>query len=182
MKPNVPLKPLLVLLVVATLSSCFKGLDLRGTVRKYDKGLVQTIGGSFSVGRLPDIWKSRKIDENAALLQNQQDNATITLSSWCKGAFNDGTLAELSQQLYGSLVDYKILEQRTLPIDDREGLITAVTGTLDGKPMYLKTFVLKMNQCVFDFVYVTVPEARIGETDFDAMVSGFHFISGPDIL
>lgn len=172
----------LLLLAFPFFIHCFGGIDARGSVRSYEQGLVTTEGGSFRVGTLPEYWQRQKIDYRAALLKNSRDGSTITISSWCKGAFDDGSLKELSEQLYSALANYRIIEERMIPLADRDARLTTARGFIDGKEVFLKTYVLKMNVCVFDFAYVSTPDGLGDIGDFDAMVAGFQYVKGPPIL
>jgi len=164
-------------------SSCFGNpIERRGTVYGYEKGIIKTMGGRFAIGILPSPWKEQRIRERAVLFENLNDHSTITISSWCKGAIDDVSQEILSQNLVRALTDTNILEKKEVPLGGRKAVMTRFTGELDHALVYLKTYVLKMNQCVFDFYYVGFPHHHDSEKDFDQMVQGFVYLKGPEVL
>lgn len=163
-------------------TSCLGGIDKAGSVLSYRKGLVTTEGGAFRLGVLGSVWKQKKIDVRALVFVNSQDGATITVDSWCKGAFDDAALATLADQVFLGYLGVKPLSQKNFRLDGREALQKAVAASLDGVPVYLNVVVLKMNGCVFDFVYVSTPQSLPSQKDFQQMVDGFHYLRGPNVL
>lgn len=162
--------------------SCFGGIDKRGSVTGYYNGIVRTRGGSFKIGSLPPYWKRHRIRYRALLFQNRFDRSTVTIDAWCQSAFDDGPLAELSRELYRGIADYRVTSTESGMLAGRAVLRTDGTGTLDGRRIYMTTYVLKMNECVFDFIYVSESGQRPYLRDFENMVKGFEYIQGPDIL
>lgn len=166
--------------------SCFGGnVYRRGSVVGYDKGLVKTHGGSFRIGILPSDWRLEKIRHRAVLFVHRDTHESITIDSWCHGAADDGSLESLTDQLYLAMNQSKITNKDFVSLDDRSALHASGFGNVDGKNIYMATYVLKMNACVFDFVYVTEsadqgPGAHLD--DFDTAVREFHYIRGPRIL
>lgn len=165
--------------------SCFGNpIDTRGTVYGHENGIIKTVGGRFAIGPLPSSWKERRLRERAVLFENLNDQATITVSSWCKGSIDDVSQEVLSQNLISTLADAKTLEKKEVPLGGRRAVMTRATGELDHAPVYLKTYVIKMNQCVFDFYYVGFSHTALqgSEQDFDEMVRGFVYLKGPEVL
>lgn len=168
-------------------ASCFGGnVYRRGSVIGYNnKGLVKTHGGSFRIGILPSDWRLEKIRYRAVLFVHRDTHESIMIDSWCQGAADDGSLESLTEQLYLAMNQSQITHQEVVQLDGRKALHASGLGTVDGKNIYMATYVLKMNACVFDFVYVTEsadqgPGAHLD--DFEAAVRGFHYIKGPRIL
>lgn len=183
--------------LLLSLTSCFGNpVEIRGTVYGHEKGIVKTVGGRFAIGKLPSPWKERRIRERAVLFENPNDHSTITVSAWCKGAVDDVSQDVLSHSLIRALKAAKILEKKEIPLGGRQAIMARFTGELDHAPVYLKTYVLKMNQCVFDFYYVATGSASVAEAtstkgarspllsekDFDQMVQGFVYLKGPEVL
>lgn len=166
------------------LTSCFGSIDKRGTISGFypEKNLVKTIGGKFKIGPLPSPWKKEKIEFRALYFINEIDSSSITVSSWCKGAFDDGRLKDLSRRMTRGITEIEIIEHKTTQIDLRDAMQQSLFGKMDGVPIYMKTYVMKKNECVFDFIYVTIPNKREYEKDFDNMVHGFEYIKGPKIM
>lgn len=172
-------------LLLCFFTSCFgSGIDKRGTVYGYNKGVIKTNGGGkFLIGSLPSYWQEQRTRVRAILFKNTLDASTISVSSWCKGAIDDAPQKELSQKLLRSLSQVTILDfQEEVPVGTRVATVTTADGELDNLPVYLKSAVIKMNDCVFDFYYVSTPGATTYESDFDLMLQGFRYIRGPDLL
>lgn len=167
-------------------ASCLGGnVYRRGSVVGYDKGLVKTHGGSFRIGILPSSWRHQKIRYRAALFVHQDTKESITIDSWCQGSADDGSLESLTDQLYLAMNQSQITRKDFISLDDRRALHSSGFGNVDGKDVYMATYVLKMNFCVFDFVYVSESDDKkpgLHQDDFDAAVREFHYIKGPRIL
>ncbi len=169
--------------LILFLSSCFGGgVDKRGSVTGYRNGVVQTEGGSFRIGLLPAGWIKKSFSYRAVLFVHQSLNASISVNSFCKGSFDDGPLEALSRQVFYGVAEQKIRRKQKLHLDGRDALRTILSGKVDGASVMLDGVVLKMNECVFDFVYSSVPDDySAGAGDFENLVHGFHYISGPRI-
>ena len=163
-----------------TVSCLGGGIDKTGTVSHYHEGKVKTHGGGlFAIGVLPKNWQQKKIKERAILFLNKDDGASITVSSWCKSAFDDSPLLTLSDQLLLGITDIKRLETVQQSIAGRDALQTSVTGLAEGAPVYLRSYVMKSNGCVFDFLYVATPHVFDSVVDFDQMVQNFDYLQDP---
>jgi len=176
------MKKILLSILVVFIAGCFGSIDKRGSVKSYINGVVKTEGGSFRVSTLPSPWVKQKTRYSAVLFLNTADQSTITIDSWCKGSFDDSNHEALTRDLYRGIRDFKISEQKMVPLSVRKALYTAGAGSLDGSDIYFSSYVLTMNACVFDFVYISVPDEASSINDFKAMVSGFEYISGPKVL
>lgn len=176
-------KKFLLILLVGLLSHCFGGgIDKRGTVKGYRYGIVTTLGGSFRVGTLPSHWKRKSFRYRALLFAHNNLDASIEVQAFCKRAFDDGPLHLLTNQLHYGLTQERRIFQKKIRLDDREALRTVQRGQVDGSSIVLDSVVLKMNECVFDFVAVSVPEhySRI-KSDFEHFFNGFEYVSGPPV-
>lgn len=172
---------LTLLIIFSVLSSCFGGgVDKRGSVKSYKDGLVTTRGGLFKVGQLSNQWFEKPIGYKAILFKHRQHEASITVDAFCKGSFDDSPLHLLAQQLFYNLERFQIKSQKKFTLDDRQALRTIVDGKLDGAPVTIDSVVLKKNECVFDFVLTTTPEAhQKTNNDFENFFGQFQYVSGP---
>ncbi|MCP5464897.1 MAG: hypothetical protein H7A33_07730 [Deltaproteobacteria bacterium] len=169
--------------ILSLLVSCFGGsIEKRGSVKSYQNGVVQTIGGAFRVGKLSKAWVQKSIDYRAVLFEHQGDHSTIMVDSWCKGAFDDGALSDLARHLYRGIEGFKITSEEDFTLDNRAALHTQGQGRLDGVGVYFSSAVVKINGCVVDFVYLSVPERMPSHSDFMPFVQGFEFLKGPKVL
>lgn len=170
-------------LIIAALllSSCFgKGIDTRGSVIAYRKGVIETEGGRFRVGNLPAPWKPKKFGMRAIVFENPSTGETISVDAFCKRSADDAALAILSDQLFYGFTNQKILSRRLITLDGREALHSVLEGTLDGSRSLFETVVLKKDQCVFDFLRVARPGMGLS-ADFKMFYGDFHLVAGPPI-
>ncbi len=175
-------KILIIIFLSITITSCFGGIEKQGSVLGYSRGVVKTEGGSFRIGNLPSYWKKKGIDYRAILFVNQKDQSTITVDSWCKRAAGDASLKTLTDDLLRGITDLETGDSYEFSPSNRAALLTEGTGKVDGRDIYISTYVFKMNACVFDFVYVTFPDELEYLPDFKKMIEGFEFIKGPKLL
>ncbi|MBF0104906.1 MAG: hypothetical protein HQM16_06220 [Deltaproteobacteria bacterium] len=164
------------------LTGCFAGIYKQGSVVGYHNHTVQTRGGAFKIGPLPSYWRNKKIKYRAVFFVNARDHSSITIDSWCQGACDDASLSVLTDQLTRGIADYKITQRTVSQLAGRDVLQTEALGTVDGRRVFLSFYVLKMNHCVFDFVYVSEPGRLEYYGEFKHMVQGFKFVKGPDVL
>ncbi len=168
-------------LIALSLTACFGGTDKRGSVKHMSRdGIVTTESGRFRVGRLSEDWQRASFDYRAIYRQHRALNASVSISAFCKGAFDDGPLPILAKQLFYGLTEQQILAQNKLKLDGRDALRTVLRGKMDGAAAQIDSVVLKMNECVFDFTLVSQPQdyAKV-LGDFEGFYRGFHYISGP---
>ena len=171
------------LTIFVLMSSCFGvGLDKKGSVLKYRAGVVFTEGGSFKVGTPSADWVQTPFRYKAILFKNRVYPASMSVSSFCRGSFDDAPLASLSHQAFYDLSHQQLLLQTPITVGGREALRVAKKGRLDGAKVILDVVTLKMNACVFDFV-LSADEVSYGrvKSDFEKMVDGFDYLKGPSI-
>lgn len=176
--------PILILVFsLMIFSSCFGGsIYKKGSVLGYKNGVVNTHGGKFRVGKLSDEWQQKNLRYRAVFFQHKREKSSITIDSWCQSAADDASLETLSRQLYLAVDGFKLSEQEKMRLADRDALRTGGFGKMDGQDVFFSTTVLKMNSCIFDFIYVGFPPNLASYEDFKNMILGFEFVSGPRIL
>lgn len=176
--------PILILFFsLVVFSSCFGGsIYKKGSVLSYKNGVVNTHGGKFRVGKLSEDWIQKNVRYRAVFFQHKKDLSSITIDSWCQSSADDASLETLSRQLYLAVDGFKLSEQQKIRLAQRDALRTSGFGKMDGQDVYFSTAVLKMNACVFDFIYVGFPPNLASHEDFKTMILSFEFISGPQIL
>lgn len=164
--------------------ACLGGsIDKRGAVSGYKDGKVDTVGGGYyRIGEPSSHWRLKETKHRAVLFENKNDSSTMMVSSWCKGAFDDAPLSILADQQLMGLENLKKLRSQKTTLNEREALKTEAKGKADGAWVYVRSYVLKMNNCVFDFVYVSSPEVMPSVDDFETLVNGFVFGKGPRVL
>ena len=160
--------------------ACFGAVDSRGSVKGFAHGLVQTEGGAFRVGKLSDSWKRESFGYKAIMFKHKERDASVSVSSFCKGSFDDAALSLLSDQALYGVTNQKNIRRTSIRLADREALRSVTNGRLDGVDLTIDTVTLKMNECVFDFVYVSKPdEYGLDKADFEKFYGGFQYVKGP---
>lgn len=170
---------------VAGLLVACGGIYKPGSVSGYDAAKSQIItnsGGAFRIGRLSADWQQQKTDWRAVLFRSHRTQATISISSWCKSAFSDSELKFLDRELYHGLKDAHVVDSQIVRLDGFNAKRTSARGNFDGHLVYLRTYVLKLNECVFDFAYVAEPGQIESASDFDHLVQGFEYLKGPNLM
>src|SRR5262249_26237917 len=105
--------------------------------------------------------------------------ATILVNARCRKPDDDTPLVALTNHLLMGSTEREFVSQATEPFDGREALHTHVKSKWDGVPMELDLFVMKKDGCIYDFVYLAAPTGfGEGSTSFEAVVKGFHTLSG----
>lgn len=173
---------ILFFILFLSLTSCFGKVDKAGSVYDYNEGRVMTKGGEFQIGKLGKEWERQKFSYRAILFQHKKTLSTISINSFCGNAFDDGPLELLSRQLFYGVTDQKVKLKKKINIDGREALRQSIKGEMDGAAVVLDTVVLKMNECVFDFVSVSHPKSyKKIVSDFESLFEGFRYIRGPKL-
>jgi len=172
----------LILFCFLIFSHCFGGVDNRGSVLKYNQGFVYTEGGKFRIGVPSGEWEKKSLRFRAIVFAHQARSATLSVDSFCKGSFDDAPLTSLADQLFYGMAKTQTIKHQDLKLEGRAAVKAQATGTVDGAPIRMEVVVLKMNACVFDFVYMATPEDFERDLDdFKRMYEGFHYLAGPPI-
>jgi hypothetical protein len=89
--------------------------------------------------------------------------------------FQDVPLSALTNHLLIGFTDREFRSSETVPLDGREALRSRVVARLDGVPRELLLYVMKKDQCTYDFALVAPPgeSYRAAEPEFERMVAGF---------
>lgn len=168
--------------ILGLFSSCFGGIDTSGSVLGYKKGVIRTEGGSFRVGALGNDWQRVSLKIRALVFKNSVTGDTITVDSWCKGAYDDGPLESLADQLVQGYQNVRVISSHIFKMQERDALRRRVQASLDGMPVFMDFAVLKMNACLFDFIHISNSGKNIPDADFENLIKGFVYLRGPSVL
>lgn len=86
------------------------------------------------------------------------EGSSILIDSQCTQRNQDVPLIGLTGQLLIGMTHQRLIEQKTIPFQDREALISTYSLKVDGAMQKMHILVLKKNGCVFDVV-LTTPES-----------------------
>jgi hypothetical protein len=140
-----------------------------------DGGTWKVGDASFVVGPVPKDW--RRIDSPGSSIAFRDDKraGTVIVNARCNNPSDDAPLVALTNHLLMGSTERDVKSQEIVPFDSREAMHTIVYAKLDGVLMAYDIYVLKKNNCVYDFVYVASPaHFDAGTAAFEGFVSGFH--------
>lgn len=128
----------------------------------------------FRVGRLSSAWRRVEVPGNDLSFHHDAISGVIAVNAECDHE-KDPPLRQLLMQLVIGFTEREILLEELLPLDGREAMHALVEARLDGVPMMLDLFVLKKDECLYDFSYVA-PPARFDSArqEYEAFVMAFR--------
>lgn len=121
----------------------------------------------------PAQWQVVKFADNDLAWLNRKSAHVLSVNATCDNHGDPG-LDVLTTHLLFGFTDRTLKSRETKMIDGREALVSKYAAKLDGVPVEIDLAVLKKNDCVHDFIYVS-PEGRAQEhrAQFDRLLSDF---------
>ncbi len=165
---SVPLRGLEWSLALAVLASgCGGGGALRGQVYEDSEA-------TYRVGPLGPSWERIELAHNDLAWRDPATNAIVQVNATCD-PFRDVPLTSLTNHLLIGFTDRERVSRRLVPLDGREALRSRYLASLDGVPRALLLYVLKKDECTYDFALVSPPGApyREAEPIFERFVEAF---------
>jgi hypothetical protein len=160
------------LVAVVLLGCACSGPTLRGGVYRGD-------GLTFRVGEIPPSWTKLSVAHTRLAFRDEAAEASILVNAGCGKDGEDVPLLALTQQLFMSFTERKLLEQKVMAMDGREAMHSVLSAKLDGVPKTFDAYVLKKDGCVYDFVCISGPSTfEQNRAKFEQFVAGFHTLSG----
>ncbi|MHA1567996.1 MAG: hypothetical protein ACTSXZ_00880 [Alphaproteobacteria bacterium] len=131
-------------------------------------------GARFEVGPLPAGWKRMQTGGAKAAFRHLVSDQVIMVNVVYAPNRQAG-LTALRNHLLFDITSRKILEQESIEIDHREAIWTIVEGRLDGARVKLALLVVRIDEWVYDMVYIAVPERfDLYLDDFQQFIHSFH--------
>ena len=127
----------------------------------------------FRVGPIPNAWRSISVDDSLLAFRDDPTNATVALNGRCGVDGDDVPLTSLTQHLFLQFTDRAPVSQQALTLDGREALRTEISAALDGVKKQYLVYVLKKDNCVYDFMYIAADGSSASRADFERFVQGF---------
>lgn len=129
---------------------------------------------TYRVGDLGPAWRRIGMEDNDLAWHNEQVGAVVQVNATCD-PFQDVPLSALTNHLLIGFTDREFRSSEAVPLDGREALRSRVVARLDGVPRELLLYVMKKDQCTYDFALVAPPgeSYREAEPEFERMVAGF---------
>lgn len=128
---------------------------------------------TYVIGPLGDPWQPIELGQNDLAWRESRSGAIVQINATCD-PFHDVPLTALTQHLLIGFTDRSVQSQQRLPMDGREALRSHVSASLDGVPRELLFYVLKKDDCVYDFALVAPP----GEPFQRAVPAYERFVGG----
>ncbi|HEX8823371.1 MAG TPA: hypothetical protein VF794_25820 [Archangium sp.] len=154
-------------LLLLGLAGCHRGV-------RFDQQVLTKPGVRYRVGELSPGWERVKVSSNDLAWFVEDTGHALQVNSTCKG-HEDAPLDVLTRHLLMGFTDRHEVETQQVVVDEREALRSRFVARMDGVPVDLLFVVLKKDNCVYDFSYVS-PLGRFEErlVDFESLVHGFH--------
>ncbi|MDP8224389.1 MAG: hypothetical protein P9L99_13575 [Candidatus Lernaella stagnicola] len=170
---------LIALLLVAGLPAC--GGKARPVIDPMESArdgvpsqVIAAEGVRFTTGALPFGWRKLLRGEAKAGFLNEVHGQAIMVNVVYAPNRNAGLVA-LRNHLLFDLAERRIHEHEMIEVDHRQALWTVARGRLDGAAVQLALVVVRIDDWVYDFAYVSTPENfDVCLGDFRGMLNGFH--------
>ena len=144
---------------------------------RFDGSVYRDDKLGFKVPAIPAEWRRLDVSDASLAFRDDAHDATILLNGRCGRRDDDTPLLALTQHLILGTTERAVESQQTIPFDGREALHTVMRAKLDGVVMSYDIFVLKKDSCVYDFVYVAMPDRFAeGAPAFERFVMGVHTV------
>ncbi|MCA9609167.1 MAG: hypothetical protein KC619_26380 [Myxococcales bacterium] len=146
---------------------CGGGGTLRGSV-------YSDAEARYRVGELGAEWEPIDLAQNDLAWRNPSVGAIVQVNATCD-PFQDVPLTSLTNHLLIGFTQRELQSERLIPLDGREALRSHYVASLDGVPRELLFFVLKKDECTYDFALIA-PLGRSFEAArpvFERFVGGF---------
>jgi len=140
----------------------------------YANHVLTKPGVRYRIGELPSGWQRVSLSDNDLAFSWNDTGHALAVNSTCEG-HDDPSLEVLTRHLLMGFTEQQEVSREAVMLDGREALRSRHQAKMDGVPVELLLLVLKKDNCVYDFTYVA-PQGHFEEheSDFDALVSGFH--------
>lgn len=137
-------------------------------------GVYRDAEATYRVGELGAGWESVRMPQNDLAWHNASLGAIVQVNATCD-PFTDVPLPSLTNHLLIGFTDREMLSSDPVDLDDREALRSHVVASLDGVPRELLLFVLKKDECTYDFALIapTGESYAAAEPVFERFVASF---------
>jgi hypothetical protein len=152
------------------------GASLSFDGHEYRNGKV-----AFRVGDVPASWRRLDVTDATLAFRDDTREASVLLNARCGEKDGDVPLVSLTGQLIMGTTDREFEKEETIPFDGREARHSILKAKLDGVLLRYDIYVEKKDGCVYDFVYVSPPDAAAASAsapDFEHFVGDFRTLGG----
>ena len=161
------MRPFLPVVAVLALLGCGGGGSLTGQV-------YRDAEARYRIGELGPGWDRIGIGDNDLAWHHDEVGAIVQVNATCD-PFQDVPLTSLTNHLLIGFTDREYRSSDLVSLDGREALRSHVVAELDGVPRELLLYVLKKDECTYDFALIAPPDERYrrAEPEFERFVSSF---------
>jgi hypothetical protein len=138
------------------------------------EGVYRDDEAHYRVGELGEGWDDVSVRQNDLAWHHEGHGAVVQVNATCDPG-NDTPLSSLTQHLLIGFTDRELVSSDLIPLDGREALRSHVIARLDGVPRELLLYVLKKDDCTYDFALIAPNDERFtrAQPEFERMVTGF---------
>lgn len=144
-------------------------------------GVYRDAEARYHVGELGAGWTRIAIRQNDLAWHSEELGAIVQVNATCD-PFQDVPLTSLTNHLLIGFTDREYVSSDTVPLDSREALRSRVRATLDGVPRELLLYVMKKDECTYDFALIAPPGASYEQAEpvYERFISEFTTeVGGP---
>lgn len=144
-------------------------------------GVYRDEEARYRIGELGPGWSTLSVaDQNDLAWHNDALGAIVQVNAVCDPG-RDVPLTALTNHLLIGFRERQVVTEAYVPMDGREALRTHVVATLDGVPRELLLYVMKKDDCVYDFALITPPGDSFlrAQPTFERFVGGFSTAASP---
>lgn len=129
----------------------------------------------YAIGELASGWERLDVAQNDLAWRQPSTGAIVQVNASCD-PYSDVPLSSLTNHLLIGFTERDWRSSETVPLDGREARRSHVIASLDGVPVEMLLYVMKKDECVYDFALVAPPGDAFGAArpEFEAFVNGFH--------
>ncbi|MFP2906416.1 hypothetical protein ACLESD_15405 [Pyxidicoccus sp. 3LFB2] len=140
----------------------------------YEDSVLTKPAVRYRVGELPGHWRRVWLEGNDLAFSEEGTGRALSVNATCEG-HDDPPLPVLTRHLLAGFTDRQEVSQQLVPLAGREAMRSRYLAKMDGVPVQLELVVLKKDNCVFDFSYVSPPGlAQERLADFETLLAGFE--------
>ena len=142
----------------------------------YKDGYFSKGGLRYHVATLdPAQWQQLGFADNDLAWVNRSSPHVLSTNATCDlENHGDPSLEVLTTHLLFGFSDKTLNARETKTIDGRQALISSYVAKLDGVPVEIVLAVLKKNDCVHDFIYISPPgQAAAHRAQFELLLTQF---------
>jgi hypothetical protein len=146
----------------------------------FEDGVLHKGDLTVRVGPVPAQWHRVELEGADLAFRDEAHAASAMFDVHCDRRDGDAPLTALTAQLLMGTTQRDFENQEVVPFDEREALHTTLRAKLDGVPMQYDIYVMKKDGCVYDLVYVALPDRfTAGSADFERFATGLHAAAPP---